>query len=106
MRPLILTLALLCGSAHAEFWDGNTLHQRLNGTPGEQNIALGYVIGVSDALLKATHCMPSNVTAGQLRDMMKNYLENTPAVRHFSADSLISTVLKSQWPCPQGGRPL
>ncbi len=106
MRSLILTLAFLCNAAHAEFWDGNTLHQRLNGTQIEQSIALGYVIGVSDALQKATHCIPSNVTAGQIRDMMKNYLENTPANRHFSADSLISSVLKSQWPCASGGKSL
>lgn len=107
--PAVLTLTLLCANAHAEFWDGNKLHQRLNGSATEQWVALGYVTGVADALLGVTHCAPEGVTAGQVRDMVRNYLENTPAVRHFSADTLVSRVLKTTWPCPDRtppGRPL
>jgi hypothetical protein len=94
-----LILLMVCGSAHAEFWDGNMMHSRFNGSTVEQGLALGYVIGVTDATQNALHCAPENVTAGQVRDMVKNYLENTPAVRHFSADSLVVRVLKASWPC-------
>ena len=105
MKPLCLALALLCGWAHAEFIDGNKLLSDMNGSHGMQMSALGYVMGVADTLQNVTVCAPPSVTSGQMRDMVFNYLTNTPAVRHFSGDSLVSHVLKSSWPCaarPQG----
>ena len=100
MKKLILTLVLVAGAAQAgTFWDGNKLHSKLNGSIFEQGQALGYIMGAADALDTATVCAPLNVTAGQMNDMMKNYLENYPAVRHLAADSLISLVLGRMWPC-------
>ena len=100
MKKLILTLALVAGTAQAgTFWDGNKLYNKLQGNTMEQMQALGYIMGVADALDTATICAPNNVTAGQINDMMKNYLENYPAVRHLAADSLISLVLGRMWPC-------
>ena len=97
---LFLILSLVAGSAQAgTFWDGNKLHGKLNGNTIEQMQALGYIMGVADALDTATICAPNNVTAGQINDMMKNYLENYPAVRHLAADSLISVVIGRMWPC-------
>lgn len=103
MKSAIATAALvaLCATAHAEFWDGNKLHNHLNGSTGEQLLGLGYVMGVADALQHITFCPPSNVTAGQVRDMVANYLSNVPADRHLTADGLISKVLKGVWPCAQ-----
>lgn len=102
---IILAAALVCGTAHAEFYSGNDLYSKLTGNTLDRSIALGYVIGVSDALIRATHCAPKAVTAGQIQDMIRDYLDANPAVRHFSADSLISHVLKTTWPCAnrQGG---
>ena len=109
MRQIIVALALLSSAAHAEFWDGNKLHNHLTGTTGEQLLGLGYVMGVADALQHVTFCPPGNVSAGQVRDMIANYLANVPADRHLTADGIISKVLKSQWPCaqrPPAGRSL
>ena len=105
MKRGILILALLCGSAHAEFWDGNKLHNHLSGTTGEQLLGLGYVMGVADSLQHVTFCPPANVTAGQVRDMVANYLNNVPADRHLTADGLINKVLKGVWPCAQRPAP-
>ena len=100
MKRLILTLALVAGTAQAgSFWDGNKLYNKLQGNTMEQMQALGYIMGVADALDTATICAPLNVTAGQVNDMMKNYLENYPAVRHLPADSIINVVLGRMWPC-------
>lgn len=99
MRAALLTLALLCGSAHAEFIDGNKLLSDMNGSHGMQMSALGYVMGVADTLQGVTVCAPPSVTSGQMRDMVFNYLTNTPAVRHLSGDSIVTHVLKSVWPC-------
>ena len=77
----------------------HTLYNKLNGSTMEQMQALGYIMGAADALDTATVCAPLNVTAGQMNDMMKNYLENYPAVRHLPADSIINVVLGRMWPC-------
>ena len=100
MRALVL--ALLCGAAHAEFIDGNKLLADMNGSHGVQMSALGYVMGVADAQQGVAVCAPPTVTSGQMRDMVYNYLTNTPAVRHLSGDLIVTHVLKSTWPCRPG----
>lgn len=105
MRAALLTLALLCGSARAEFIDGNKLLSDMNGGHGFQMSALGYVMGVADALQNVTVCMPPSVTSGQVADMVRNYLINVPRERHHSGDIIVGRVLREAWPCaarPQG----
>ncbi len=105
MKRIIIIAALVCGSAHAAFYTGNDLWERLNGTEAQKLIALGYIGGVADSLDSRIVCMPS-VSLGQTRDVVKQYLENNPSVRHFSADSLIQNVLSSMWPCAKKGSTL
>ncbi len=111
MKRALLCLALVAGSSHAYFKDGNKLLAELNSNTGTNvlpAVGLGYITGVADALYGVTNCPPENVTAGQMRDMVKNYLDNTPAIRHLPANQIVSHVLKSVWPCAAapGGRPL
>jgi hypothetical protein len=94
-----LMIALFCGSAHAEFKDGNKLLEQLRGDTTAYIHALGYVIGVYDTLQNLTHCPPVNVTAGQIGDMVKNHLEANPDTRHNTADRIVGLVLKNAWPC-------
>lgn len=103
---LFLCAALLAGTAYAEFWDGNKLLSRLRGDAGDQAVAIGYIMGVSDAGHNATHCPPNNATAGQMEDIVKRYLNNNPAVRHLSADTIINRALGLVFPCQNGGRAL
>ena len=105
MKRIIILAALACGAAHAEFYSGNDLWERLNGTEGQKYLALGYVAGVSDALNNRVICMPS-ATMGQTRDIVKQYLENNPSLRHYSADSLIYNALAPVWPCSKKGSTL
>ena len=100
MKKLILVLVLVAGTAQAgTFWDGNKLLSKLRGETMEQMQALGYIMGAADAMDTVVVCAPLNATAGQMQDMVKNYLENYPAVWHLAADSLISVVLGRVWPC-------
>ena len=104
MRAALLTLALLCGSAHADFKDGNKLLADMNDSSYvSSGIVLGYLMGIVDTLGGTTHCAPESVTAGQVRDMVKKYLDNNPSVRHFPASMIVGHVLKSTWPCQQKG---
>lgn len=103
MRCAFLILALFSFSAHADFKDGNKLHSELSDTgPVPRSIAIGYITGIADAYGGTNHCPPGNVTAGQLNDMVKNYLDNTPSIRHLPASIIVSHVLKSVWPCKKG----
>ena len=106
MKKLFLCLALVASSSHAFFKDGNKLLSEMNSdspTQISQAISMGYVTGVVDALMGITICPPQNVTAGQMRDMVKNYLDNTPAIRHIPANQVISHVMSSVWPCAKPG---
>lgn len=86
--------------ANAEFFTGNGLLSLLQSNNTADKIqAIGYIQGVFDAHSNATICAPANVTAGQINDMIKNYLENNPAIRNRTADVIIRDALKGIWPC-------
>ncbi len=104
MKKLLLALAFVAGSAHAEFWDGNELFAKMNGSGMEQIMALGYVMGVFDSQRSSTVCPPVNsgITAGQMRDVVKNYLDRNPQHRHHTGDLLTVVALSSVWPCKKG----
>ena len=106
MKKTVLLLALASGLAHAEFKDGNKLLSEMTGSHSNQMSALGYVMGVADALMNITFCAPPTITAGQIHDMTKQYLELYPASRHHSADRIINQVLKTAWPCANRGQSL
>ena len=101
-RALILAL-LLSGTAHAEFADGNKLLSDMTGETMDRMHALGYITGVFDAGRSIVHCPPNNITAGQINDMVKNYLTNVPADRHLTGDTIVFKVLKATWPCAKRG---
>jgi hypothetical protein len=104
-KALILAACILPVAACAEFKDGNRLLSQINTATGLQYMhALGYVMGVADAFYGVTYCPPGNVTAGQITDMVRNFLENNPAIRHQSADRHVHHVIQSAWPCEQRKR--
>ena len=104
MKHIILAAALCATSVQAEFIDGNKLLADMNGSVARQMGAIGYILGVADALTSVTLCMPATVTAGQVHDMVKNHLEANPQTRHLTGDSLVSHVLTRVWPCRQQQR--
>lgn len=100
MKKLIAAMLFIPTMAHAEFFTGNQLLEKLKDVEAWSRMqALGYIQGVFDANMSITICPPSGVTAGQVNDMIKNYLENTPAIRNRTADRIIQDALKSVWPC-------
>lgn len=99
----LLILAAFVTSAHAEFIDGNRLLADLKSTDAfERGIAMGYILGIADRGRSVTNCMPSNVTAGQLQDMVRQHLESFPGGRHYTGDVIVSFVLSQAWPCKKG----
>lgn len=102
MKKLIFIISLLCSTAHAEFYTGNDLYNKLTSDNAiERMVGLGFVVGVSDTVQGVTHCAPDNITAGQIRDMVRQHLEATPSVRHYAAEVQVRYVLNRAWPCPK-----
>lgn len=98
---LLVILLATAGVAHAEFLDGNKLLEFMRGNQGEVGLALGYVTGAADTLTGVVTCPPSQANAGQVRDMVRKFLEAYPEHRTASADVIISAVLQAAWPCKQ-----
>ena len=97
---LAIALLLVCSTAHAEFFTGNDLLAKMDADSiVDRSMALGYVVGVSDTGEGVNHCPPANITTGQVRDLVKGHLTKNPANRHYSADSLITNLLRTLWPC-------
>lgn len=107
MKRLLIPILLCSSIAHAEFLDGNKLLSHLKDSGFfNQGYAMGYITGIADMGLGVVHCAPSNMTAGQINDMVRNYLENTPAERHLTGDTIVNKVLKTVWPCAKRGSAL
>lgn len=106
-KKIIIIAALMCGSAQAEFKDGNKLYSQMtSGVNSDWFVAIGYITGVADAGNGVVSCPPPNVTAGQLFDAVKQHMDGAPTLRHFSADLIINHVMGKAWPCPKRGSSL
>lgn len=107
MKKLLAGLLLAPAMASANFIDGNDLWKYLNGKDYFSNgHSLGYITGVFDATRGTWHCPPHNgggITAGQVEDIVRQYLTQNPATRNLPADLLISAALGRVWPCPNKG---
>jgi hypothetical protein len=99
-KLIVLCVALHATVAQAAFMTGNELLRHMNdNTYFGQGHALGYVMGVSDVFTGESHCLPPGVNAGQVMDVVKNFLTNNPEVRHRPADVIVYAVLKNSFPC-------
>lgn len=103
MKKLLVGLLMVPCMAQAEFETGNTLLADLQASGlVSRAVALGYIKGVADVYMHVTFCPPgagSGITAGQVQDIVRNYLEINPAIRHKTAESIINDALKKTWPC-------
>ena len=106
MKKLFAGLLMVPCMASAEFVSGNTLLDYMtknDNTYVDRSVSLGYVMGVFDVGVHINHCPPSNVTTGQVSDIVKQYLQQNPSQRHKTADVLVMDVLKKTWPCSSRG---
>src|SRR5262249_11188381 len=110
MRVLLFAVGLsacVCSwgnAAYAFFRSGNDLLQTCQ-NQSTYLICLGYVEGVVDdwdeyrtANRKAT-CIPVGVAAKQVADIVVNYLNAHPEVRHWEAPLLIVLAVSQAWSC-------
>lgn len=98
MKKLLLTTLLSAWiTGHATYIDGNHLHERMR--KGNDAAVMMYIAGVTDTVSGVLFCPPANVPLGQLFDMFRLHLENTPNVRHLAGDVILIAFFQSHWPC-------
>ncbi len=114
-------LALLAMPASTQEFTGNVLHEEcLKPTQKAQNFCYGFIIGAIDGLTYGTglglaaaksdpgggeaarflfFCTPKGMTNGQQFDVVTNFLDQNPQLRHQSAVDLIQTAMRDAFPC-------
>jgi len=102
VKHLLSLAALLCGTAHAEFFSGQQLLDQLQAPGMDRLVGIGYVAGIHDLTLGAAQCTPPTVTLGQLVESIRKVLVDMPQVRDRPADQVVIAVLKTTWPCKKG----
>jgi hypothetical protein len=105
MKLIAVALFVFCSSANAaSFYTGNDLLRFMqSGVEINRVIALSYVMGAVDMGNKVHLCPSTQVTGGQVQDIVKQYLEQNPSIRHEVADIILIGLFKRLWPCPARG---
>jgi hypothetical protein len=91
--------------------DGNQLLDACTDQTDQGNILFcyGYIQGIIDmswymtGYLKLTgdFCIPQEITARQLSDIVTKYLRGNPSTRHYRASLLVHSALFQAFPCPK-----
>jgi len=115
-KLLLLSLVILAGTsapplvspARAYFLDGDELmnHCSVN-IPDERfdpAICVTYIMGAYDAYMfqrlvrNQPRCAPPTLTAGPLREVVVEYLEDHPDNRGMDASALVWNAIIAEWP--------
>ena len=99
-KKIALLLALVSFQAQAGFLSGNMFLSNIrSGESFERAYAIGFILGVHDVFENEIICSGPNVTGGQLRDIVRKFLENNPSERDLPAHLLVMISLGKAFPC-------
>jgi hypothetical protein len=95
-------------SAQWAFVDGNELHKWCM-TPEWEGLCISYIKGTWDMIdsIQSSKmpqkfvCVPNEVTASQMRDVVMKWVSSRPDLRHQAASSLVQSSLADTWRCKQ-----
>jgi hypothetical protein len=71
----------------------------------QSGLCMGFVMGIADAMstgnaiLGTMMCLPEHVTGEQAQDVVKQFLEQHPERRHYTATTIAADALKEAFPC-------
>lgn len=101
MKKLILCSVLFIAlPVNANYLSGNKLKEHcVSETFVNTGMCLGYIAGVVDSYNNFVFCIPSEVTMGQMRDIVKKYMHENPAKLHESAADIVASAMKKDFSC-------
>jgi hypothetical protein len=113
MRPAIvvavilsLAIAARADADDGNFYSGKQLWEACRGSRDDQNICIGYIAGVADALISVQgaqrihwFCIDPDASLGQIRDAVRRWLGEHPEKRKLTGASVLLSVLKEDFPC-------
>lgn len=103
-------LWLPAAPAIAAFQDGNALLADCTAERGSTTYyqrsayCSAYIIGVFDDFMLNREiegkgvCASSNITSGQVRDIVVKWMNDTPQMRHFSGATVVRMAIIASWP--------
>ena len=102
---------LVSGPARAAMTGNDLLSYCKRSGLFDAGICLGYIGGAWNTMQgyssykKIPHslriCSPEKVTIKQVKDVVVQYLEQNPNLRHVSGGLTIKFALQAAWPCPK-----
>lgn len=102
-------LLVLISAAPGRALDGNAFldYCRPSASHGDRMFSYGFVLGAVHAhnmvtgirSVRPLFCSPSNATAGQMRDIVCDYIQRNPQGRHQEAVLLTALALSEAFPC-------
>jgi hypothetical protein len=91
---------LMLGKAFGNFYNGNRLFEQCEAPMGHPYFSncMSYIAGVFDAL-EESFCLSGDIELGQLRDVVRLWLQAHPEKRHLPASDLVVKALNEKFPC-------
>ncbi|HEY6817584.1 MAG TPA: Rap1a/Tai family immunity protein [Croceibacterium sp.] len=94
--------------AHAYFLDGDELMNHCSATIADERfdpaVCVTYIMGAYDGFMfqrlarNQPRCTPRTLTAGQLREVVIEYLQANPDNRAMDASALVWNAIIAKWP--------
>jgi len=107
-QTTIIGCVLLCVSTRisdADYINGNQLLEKCTSSSFERKLfCLGYIEAISDAMQHQTingfkGCVSTEIAAGQLQDVVVDFLRQHAADRHLAAESMVARAVSEAFPC-------
>ena len=105
LRLTFIFSVLFSSPAWADFLTGNTLYDLCSSEISQKKgICAGYVTAIADVLASSPlygeeACIPTEATAGQVLDVVEQWLSQYPEQRHYTAHILAVLALSDAFPC-------
>lgn len=94
-----LSISLFALVSNAQFVNsGKLVEDNQHSTHGEM-FAIGYILGVVDSYDGTAFCIPAQMTAGNLKEIIIEALEKNPHVNKKSAADMIFKGFSAAFPC-------
>jgi len=96
------TLMIAAMNVNAWYFTGEDIQSMCNKPPEDagSSVCLGYIAGVVDSLGGNHFCLSKSRTLGQLREIVKKYIDKNLERLHLDATVLTTLALKESFPCP------